>query len=75
MRKPFDKQLRLTERIVRQLRDRSVLVAATIALSNFGKDGDHIQISPPFIISEREIELLIAALDDALLVVSRELHA
>ena len=43
-----------------------VFVAAGIPLANFGKDGDHIQISPPFTISEVEIDVLLSALDEAL---------
>ena len=65
-RRPFDARLRITERVVELLRERNVLVAAGVPLLNFGKDGDHIQISPPFTISIDEVELLVDALDDAL---------
>jgi 4-aminobutyrate aminotransferase-like enzyme len=65
-RRPFDARLRITERVVELLRERNVLVAAGVPLLNFGKDGDHIQISPPFTISIDEVELLVNALDDAL---------
>ena len=40
-------------------------------LSNFGKDGDHIQLSPPFVISEAEVAQVVAALDDALTEVTK----
>ena len=70
-RRPFPAASRFTQHLVSRLRDNEVLVAAGIANANFGKDGDHIQISPPFTISEREIDLLIDALDEAIEAVSR----
>ena len=72
-RRPFDRSLRITDKVVEQLRERNVLVAAGIALSNFGEDGDHIQISPPFTISEREVDMLVGALDESLAAVTRNL--
>lgn len=72
-RKPFPRSEDLTQRIVSHMRENDVLVAAGIPLANFGKDGDHIQISPPFTIAEAEIDLLVAALDEALTSVTREI--
>ena len=72
-RRPFDASLRITDRVVQGLRDRNVLVAAGVPLSNYGKDGDHIQISPPFTITHLEIDLLVAALGDTLATIAREL--
>jgi hypothetical protein len=72
-RRPFDASLRITDRVVQGLRDRNVLVAAGVPLSNFGKDGDHIQISPPFTITHLETDLLVAALGDTLATIAREL--
>jgi adenosylmethionine-8-amino-7-oxononanoate aminotransferase len=72
-RRPFDKSAGVTARIVKALRDSNILVGAGIPLSNFGKDGDHIQISPPFTISEAEIDELADGLDRALQSVSRHL--
>jgi adenosylmethionine-8-amino-7-oxononanoate aminotransferase len=63
-RQPFDRSRRVTERLVELLRERNVLVAAGVPLSNAGKSGDHIQISPPFIVSE--VDLLVRSIDDAL---------
>ena len=65
-RRPFPPAMRVTERIVRQMRDSGVLITAGIPLANFGRDGDHLQISPPFTISEQEISIIVGALDDAL---------
>jgi 4-aminobutyrate aminotransferase-like enzyme len=71
-RQPFPRAAAVTERIVRHLRNNDVIVAAGVPLSNFGKDGDHIQISPPFIISDDEIDILADALDAALTAVADE---
>jgi adenosylmethionine-8-amino-7-oxononanoate aminotransferase len=65
-RQPFPPEAQLTRRIVGHMRENGVLVAAGIARANFGKDGDHIQISPPFTITEAEIDMLVAAFDEAL---------
>jgi adenosylmethionine-8-amino-7-oxononanoate aminotransferase len=65
-RAPFAREHDFTRRLVAALRARGVLVGAGVPLANFGKDGDHIQISPPFTITEGEIRTLTAALDDAL---------
>lgn len=48
------------------MRENNVLVAAGMPNANFGRDGDHIQISPPLIVSEAEIDQLLGALDAAL---------
>jgi len=72
-RKPFDKSSGLTGRIVKAMRERNVLVAGGIPLSNFGKDGDHIQLSPPFIINEKEIDELVSALENVLQEISGSL--
>lgn len=72
LRTPFSKEFGFANRLVKALRDRNVLVGAGVPGINAGDNGDHIQISPPYIISEAEISLLIAALDDALTKVSEE---
>lgn len=70
-REPFPESFGFTARLVRALRDRNVLVAAGAPQSNFGRHGDHVQISPPFIISEKEISEIIDALDGAISEVGR----
>lgn len=65
-RRPFSPGAAFTQKLVGRMRENDVLVAAGMPNANFGKDGDHIQISPPFTISEREVDLLVEALDDAL---------
>jgi adenosylmethionine-8-amino-7-oxononanoate aminotransferase len=74
-RRPFDIELRVAHRVVEEMRRRNVLVTTGIALANFGKNGDHIQISPPFTISEAEVDCLVGALDESLAVVSHEVGA
>lgn len=65
-RKPFDPALGFTGKIVDYLRRNGILVAAGIPGMNYGQGGDHIQISPPFTISENEIDILLSGLDEAL---------
>jgi adenosylmethionine-8-amino-7-oxononanoate aminotransferase len=65
-RRPFPTQTAFTARLVDALRRRNVLVGGGSPQSNHGRDGDHIQISPPYIVSEAEITLIVSALDDAL---------
>lgn len=65
-REPFAESFGFTNRLVKTLRERNVLIAAGAPQSNLGRHGDHIQISPPYIISEAEIEILVKALDASL---------
>jgi adenosylmethionine-8-amino-7-oxononanoate aminotransferase len=65
-RRPFAAEAQFTRRLVAHLRDNDVLVAAGIPNANFGKDGDHIQLSPPLTISQSEIDQLLDRLDQAL---------
>jgi 4-aminobutyrate aminotransferase-like enzyme len=74
-RRPFAGSQRVTDRIVGGMRDRGVLITAGVALANHGKDGDHVQISPPFTIAESECRLIVDALDETLGAVARDLEA
>lgn len=65
-RTPFPESAAVTARIVQAMRERNVLVAAGVPFSNLGRHGDHIQISPPYIVSDGEINQIVAALDEAL---------
>lgn len=65
-RRPFPKEIGFSARVVAAMRSRGVIVAPGVPSINFGKDGDHIMISPPFTISEEEIGKIVSALDDAL---------
>lgn len=63
---PVDPKFHLTAKLVAGMRERGVLVGGGVTGINFGKDGDHIQISPPFTITEAEIDVLTEALGDTL---------
>ena len=65
-RAPFPTEHNFTARLVALMRDRDVIINPGVSGANFGNGGDHIQISPPFIISEQEIDLIVDALDEAL---------
>ncbi|MGE0716778.1 MAG: aspartate aminotransferase family protein [Alphaproteobacteria bacterium] len=67
-RRPFPESARFAPRLVERLRADGVLVAAGLPGADHGRPADHIQISPPFVISETEIDLLLDALDRALAV-------
>jgi adenosylmethionine-8-amino-7-oxononanoate aminotransferase len=71
-RRPFVPESNFTKRLVAHMRENNVLVAAGIPNANFGKDGDHIQISPPLTICETEIDELLGALDAALATVENQ---
>jgi adenosylmethionine-8-amino-7-oxononanoate aminotransferase len=71
-RQPFAKEFGFTARLVRALRERNMLVGAGVPGINAGDDGDHIQLSPPYIISEDEVDRLVGILDDALIEVTQQ---
>lgn len=73
-RRPFPRDRRVTERVVQHMKDNGVLIAAGIPLANFGRDGDHLQISPPFIVTEQEISSIVEALDEALTSTCKEIQ-
>lgn len=72
-REPFPEAVRFTTRLVGMMRDRGVIVGGGVPGSNYGKGGDHIQISPPFTISETEIDVIVDTLDEVLTVLSAEI--
>jgi len=63
---PFPKSAQLTQKIVAHMRQNGVIVAAGVPYCNYGKDGDHIQISPPLISTKKELNTIVQALDEAL---------
>lgn len=65
-RKPFPAEHRFTARLNQLMRERGVIINPGVDGINFGNGGDHIQISPPFIITEQEIDLLVDTLDESL---------
>lgn len=73
-REPFARDQNVTQLIVQHMRANGVVVAAGVPLVNFGRNGDHLQISPPLIVSEAEIGVIVDTLDAALTTVSKSLR-
>ncbi len=48
------------------MRERGVIVGGGVPGANFGQGGDHIQITPPFIVSEEEIDIIVDTLDEVI---------
>jgi adenosylmethionine-8-amino-7-oxononanoate aminotransferase len=65
-REPFPEKAGLTQRIVRGMMQRGVLILPGVPGANYGRGGDHIHLSPPYIISPAEIDLVAEALDATL---------
>ncbi|MCO5070237.1 MAG: aspartate aminotransferase family protein [Rhizobiaceae bacterium] len=74
-REPVPPAFNFTGQLVSAMRERGVIVGGGVPGANFGKGGDHIQISPPFIIGESEIDILIDALDESLIQLAGQLDA
>jgi adenosylmethionine-8-amino-7-oxononanoate aminotransferase len=60
-RRAFPRQARLTEAVVRGARDAGVLVYSGTGNAN-GVDGDTILLGPPFVITDPEIERIVAVI-------------
>jgi adenosylmethionine-8-amino-7-oxononanoate aminotransferase len=65
-REPFPEKAGLTQRIVQGTLARGVLILPGVAGANYGRGGDHIHLSPPYIITPAEIDLVAEALDGTL---------
>jgi adenosylmethionine-8-amino-7-oxononanoate aminotransferase len=65
-REPFPEKAALTRRVVRGAMDRGVLILPGVAGANYGRGGDHIHLSPPYIVSEAQIDQIADVLDDTL---------
>jgi len=65
-RAPFPEETQFTSRLASEMRRRGVLINPGVPGVNFGRGGDHIQISPPFIINHREIDQIVDTLDEVL---------
>jgi adenosylmethionine-8-amino-7-oxononanoate aminotransferase len=65
-REPFPEQAGITRRMVRGAMDRGVLILPGVAGANYGRGGDHIHLSPPYIITTAEIDLVAEVLDGTL---------
>ena len=65
-REPFPEKADITGRVVRGARARGVLILPGVAGANHGRGGDHIHLSPPYIITRAEIDLVADVLDATL---------
>jgi adenosylmethionine-8-amino-7-oxononanoate aminotransferase len=65
-RHPFAPELDVTERIVACAEERGLLLRQGAPGANYSHGGDHIQITPPYIISRGEIDELVTVLDGVL---------
>ena len=65
-REPFGEQADLTRRIVRGTLERGVLILPGVPGANYGRGGDHLHISPPYVITAAEIDLVADVLDATL---------
>ncbi|WP_338889230.1 aspartate aminotransferase family protein [Rhodococcus sovatensis] len=71
-RQPFSPDRKIASRIVREAEARGVLFREGTPGANAGKDGDQIQISPPFVISPNEIDEMVSVLGDSIRTVLAE---
>lgn len=62
-REPFPEKAGLTRRVVRGAREKGVLILPGVAGANYGRGGDHIHLSPPYIITPAEIDMVAEVLD------------
>jgi adenosylmethionine-8-amino-7-oxononanoate aminotransferase len=64
-RVPFPRGAQVTERIVAAAREAGVLVYSGTGNAN-GTDGDVILLGPPFVVTDAEIERIVAVVGDAI---------
>ena len=64
-REPFPRAARITEAIVRGARERGVLLYSGTGNAN-GVDGDTILLGPPFVITDAELERIVAVLAESI---------
>jgi adenosylmethionine-8-amino-7-oxononanoate aminotransferase len=64
-RAPFPRSARLTEAVVRAARDRGVLLYSGTGNAN-GVDGDTLLLGPPFVVTDPELERIVAALAESI---------
>lgn len=64
-RRPFPRDQRVAETVVRACRERGVLVYSGTGMAD-GTDGDGILLGPPFVVTEPELERIVDAIAAAL---------
>jgi adenosylmethionine-8-amino-7-oxononanoate aminotransferase len=63
----------VTERVVALAEGKGLLLRQGAADANYGKGGDHVQISPPYVIGPQEINEMVEILDAVLTEVGQAL--
>jgi adenosylmethionine-8-amino-7-oxononanoate aminotransferase len=74
-KRPFPPSAEVTQRIVEATLEEGVVVVPGMSGLIDGVAGDHIQISPPYIFTEANVEQLVGALEKAIQRVQREVGA
>ncbi|MBF0238360.1 MAG: aminotransferase class III-fold pyridoxal phosphate-dependent enzyme [SAR324 cluster bacterium] len=69
---PFPRSMKLTEQVVQKALDNGLILRGRFGTGT-GKDGDHILISPPFVITESECDELVATLESSIAQVKRSM--
>jgi adenosylmethionine-8-amino-7-oxononanoate aminotransferase len=64
-RDPFPRAAGITEAVVRAARERGVLVYSSTGCAN-GVDGDTILLGPPFVVTDAELERIVAVVAEAI---------
>jgi adenosylmethionine-8-amino-7-oxononanoate aminotransferase len=64
-REPFPRAAGITEAVVRAARERGVLVYSSTGCAN-GVDGDTILLGPPFVVTDDELERIVAVVAEAI---------
>jgi adenosylmethionine-8-amino-7-oxononanoate aminotransferase len=65
-REPFPEQADLTRRVTRGALARGVLILPGVPGANHGRGGDHVHLSPPYVITRAQIDLVVEVLDETL---------
>jgi adenosylmethionine-8-amino-7-oxononanoate aminotransferase len=65
-RAPFDPSLQVSKRVVQEAERRGVLLREGTPGANGGKDGDQVQISPPFVITPEQINEVARVLGESI---------
>ena len=73
-REPFDPKLRLNSMITSRAFEKGLIVYPGGGGAD-GVRGDHILLAPPFIITEKQIDQLVAILDQTFTEVAKEIKA
>lgn len=57
-RRPFDRELKVTEWVVRAARERGLLLYSSTGCAD-GRDGDLVMFGPPLVVSDAEVEAIV----------------